>query len=82
MALYFGNSKVRINLKGIPCGLHIITEMTPAPSTKWLLSSDGFVLRDSTGVYLIPGFNNVLLSLDNRILADANGLYLASKEGN
>lgn len=81
MALYLGGNKVKINLNGVAYCLNIISKPLVENGDR-LLSLDGFILKDSTGLYLIPKSNNVLLSLDNPILTDTNGLHLTSKEGN
>ena len=81
MALYLGSDKVKLHLCGVACLLNILTK-PPVESSFFLASSDGFVLKDSIGLYLIPKIDNILLSLDNRILTDTNGSHLAFEEGN
>lgn len=50
MALYLGNSeKLNINLNDIAYHLKSFS----APGIKGLLSSDNFILQDSTGLYLL-----------------------------
>lgn len=53
MALYLGNSQVKINLDGITCNLEIYIK-TPTVDIIRLTSSDGFVLKDTNGLYLTP----------------------------
>ena len=84
MALYLGSSdKLKINLGGIVYRLNLYSE-TPITSDIRLVSSDGYILRDSSGLYLITKDSviiseNRLLSSDNYILKDSNGLYLNYK---
>ena len=49
MALYLGGEKVKIHLGAAPCRLEVIF----VPDSIFLLSSDGFVLTDCNGVYLM-----------------------------
>lgn len=86
MALYLGSSeKLKINLNGITYCLNLLSTTT-AVDHVWLLSSDNYVLADSSGIYLIPNdytesiISCTLLSFDNYILKDSNGLYLTTKE--
>lgn len=80
MPLYLGSDKVKINLGGIVYNLNILSSTR---SKNALLSSDGFTLRDSMGIYLIPkqyaNIENELLSSDGFILKDSNNLYLIYK---
>lgn len=53
MALYLGNSeKLKINLDGVVYYLNLLFEEPIEKGVK-LLSSDGFLLKDSNGLYLI-----------------------------
>lgn len=51
MALYLGSNKVKISLNGID---YLINILSPAPMINGiaLLSSDGYVLKDSNELYL------------------------------
>jgi hypothetical protein len=51
MALYLGTDKVQINLNGIIYSLNIFSENSILKGIR-LLSSDGYVLKDSNGLYL------------------------------
>lgn len=51
MALYLGSDKVKINLNGIVHHLNLFSETLILNGTT-LLSSDGYMLRDSNGLYL------------------------------
>ena len=52
MALYLGNSeKLKIYLDGVRYCLNLFAEQ-PITNNIRLLSSDGFVLKDSNGLYL------------------------------
>lgn len=85
MALYLGRDRVGINLGGILYRLNLLSN-TPIYDGVILLSSDNYILQDSTGLYLVPSdyiepvFDNVLLSSDNYILTDFNSIYLTYKE--
>lgn len=80
MALYLGRDKVDINLDGILYRLNLLFNMPIYDGVK-LLSSDGYILQDSIGLYLIPSdyvepiIDNVLLSSENYMLTDFNGIY-------
>lgn len=82
MALYLGNSqKLNIVLNG-SCFRPIVSikEQTITNTNK-LLSSDGYILKDINGVYLMPTIESIkLLSSDNYLLKDSNEFYLISKE--
>jgi hypothetical protein len=51
MALYLGNNKIQINLNGVVYCLNIYSA-TPIINNIKLLSSEGYILKDSNGVYL------------------------------
>lgn len=53
MPLYLGNEKVEINLDGNSCKLNLYSS-TPIVDVVRMLSSDGYVLKDSNGLYIIP----------------------------
>lgn len=53
MALYLGNSgKLKINLGGVVYRLNLFSA-TPIVNGIMLLSSNGYILKDSSGLYLI-----------------------------
>ena len=52
MALYFGNStKLKINLNNVIYSLNLFSE-APITNGIRLLSSEGYILKDSNGLYL------------------------------
>lgn len=51
MALYLGDNKVKINLNGIMCSLNLFSSNLILNGVS-LLSSEGYILRDSNGLYL------------------------------
>jgi hypothetical protein len=51
MALYLGGEKVKLNLDGVTYYLNVFSETTIINGIR-LLSSDGYVLTDSNGLYL------------------------------
>ena len=51
MALYLGNEKVQINLDCIKYYLNLYSEVSIINRIR-LLSSDGYILQDSSGLYL------------------------------
>ena len=53
MALYLGKDKVKINLNGKAYNINLIANLF-IPKGVQLLSSDGYILKDSNGLYLIP----------------------------
>ena len=53
MALYIGYEKVKIILDGVPYKLNLCPD-SPIETDARLLSSDGYVLTDLNGTYLIP----------------------------
>ena len=52
MALYLGNEKVKISLGSVACLLNLVYVETTTNKGILLLSSDGFTLKDSNGLYL------------------------------
>ena len=86
MGIYLGSSdKLKVVLNGISYRLNL-PNLTSIVDRVRLLSSDGHILKDSFGTYLIPRTqnasvaNNVLLSKDGCWLADCNGIYLVPKD--
>lgn len=53
MPLYLGNEKVKINLNGIIYKLNLYSS-TKIEDIIRMLSSDGYILKDSNGLYIIP----------------------------
>ena len=51
MALYLGNNKIKINLNNVIYSLKLFSE-TPIVNGIKLLSSEGYILKDSNGLYL------------------------------
>ena len=51
MALYLGDSKVKINLNGIVCSLNLFSSNLILNGIL-LLASEGYILKDSNGLYL------------------------------
>jgi Mn-dependent DtxR family transcriptional regulator len=51
MALYLGGQKVKININGIAYKLHIFSNASLTNYVR-LLSSEGYVLKDSNGLLL------------------------------
>ena len=52
MVLYLGGNKVKINLDNTVCHLRLFSE-TPITNRVRLLSSEGYILKDFGGLYLI-----------------------------
>ena len=52
MALYLGDEKVKINLDGVAYYLNVFSD-PPITNGVRLVSSDGYILIDGNGVYLI-----------------------------
>ena len=53
MALHLGSSNVKLNIGGIARKLSIYTPSeTPILNGTMLLSSEGYILKDSQGLYL------------------------------
>ena len=77
MALYLGGKKVKINLAGVRCKLNIITSQDGAQTGVLLLSSDGFVLKGSNGLYLTVINKNQSSLIDFNIL----GTSFQAEEG-
>ena len=51
MALYLGDNKIKINLNGIVCSLNLFSSNLILNGVL-LLASEGYILRDSNGLYL------------------------------
>ena len=51
MALYLGSDKVKINLDSVTYYLNLYST-TPITNGIMLLSSEGYILKDSNGLYL------------------------------
>ncbi len=51
MALYLGSEKVKVNLNGVIYCLNLFSK-NPIINGIKLLSSEGFILKDSNGLYL------------------------------
>lgn len=81
MALYLGNSKVKINSNYLKYFLNIYSS-TPITNGVILKSSDNYILKDCNGLYLTASdyMKHTLLSLDNLMLTDLNKVYLIPKE--
>lgn len=82
MALYLGNQRVKLYLGDTAHRLHVLTKRSIIDKIG-LFSSDGLILRDKNGLYLVPGTKtspSALLSLDNYILTDKNSIKLLAKE--
>lgn len=53
MALFLDGGKVKLFLDGVAYRLLLCSKATDTPNIK-LLSSDGYILKEANGVYLIP----------------------------
>lgn len=53
MALHLGSEKVKLNLNGVLYNLNLYSS-TPIVEIIRLLSSEGYILKDSNGLYLVP----------------------------
>ena len=51
MAIYLCNNKVKINLNGIMCSLNLFSSNLILNGVL-LLASEGYILKDSNGLYL------------------------------
>ena len=51
MALYFGSEKVKLNIDGLVYSLNLFSEI-PILNGIMLLSSEGYILKDSNGLFL------------------------------
>ena len=51
MALYIGGEKVKINLDGVAYYLNLYS-VIPITNGIRLLSSDGYILKDDSGLYI------------------------------
>ena len=82
MALYSEGHKFKINLNGIRYKLNLYTEV-PIINEIGLLSLDNYLLKDSTGICLLPKIEiegTIFTTIDNYILKDIDGLYITAKE--
>ena len=62
MTLYLGSKKVNINLGGTRYKLNLyINPNTPIVNSRNLLTSDGYILKDSNGATIIPKDNKYFL---------------------
>lgn len=52
MATYVGDKKIKINIDGVLYKLNLSSELI-VPTIAGLLSSDGYILKDSNGLFLI-----------------------------
>ena len=57
MVLYLGKNKLKLNLNGVSHRLSIISNPTVKVVSR-LISKDGFILKDSSGLYLIHKEDN------------------------
>jgi hypothetical protein len=85
MALHLGNSEnLKLYINGILYSLNIFS--SNIEKNIRLLSSEGYVLKDVEGLYLVPKGdepiirNFSLLSSEGYVLKDAKELYLIPKE--
>ena len=53
MALYLGNQKVKFNLNGFTYKLNILIPNDSLATTVKLLLSDGRILKESNGLFLV-----------------------------
>lgn len=51
MALYLGSEIIKININGVVYNLNLFST-TPIFNGASLLSSEGYILKDSNGIYL------------------------------
>ena len=80
MTLYVNGERVKIYVNGLAYNINLVS---PVVETVGLLSSDGYILQDKNGLYLIPRgpiLSGMILSSDSYILQDKNGLYITIKE--
>lgn len=52
MGLYLGSNKCKLNLNDIVCYLNLYSDTSTATNGIKLLTSDGYILKDSNGVYI------------------------------
>ena len=85
MALYFNGSAKLVNLNNKIYWVNLAKASVELNDIV-LLSSDGYVLKDSNDLYLIAPVSSgdivekPIFSLDGYILKDKRGLYLSNKE--
>lgn len=80
MALYIGGIKYKLTLGDSTYRMQIYTS-TPITNGIRLLSSDGYELRDTDGIYLTATEYLQSLSSDGSILQDMENKYLTVKKG-
>ena len=80
MALYVGEKKWKLMLNGVAYNMHIPTSI-PITNGIRLLSSDGFTIKDTKGIYLTAFEYIQSLSSDGSILTDNENNYLTIKKG-
>ena len=80
MAIYVGGIKCNLISGGNVCNLNIYSP-TPITNGIRLLSSDDYILKDISGLYLTATEYIQSLSLDNSILTDSENKYLTIKKG-
>lgn len=57
MALYLGNNKVKININNVIYSMKLFSETLITNGIR-LLSSEGYILKDSNGLYLTAKEDN------------------------
>lgn len=87
MALYLGDScQLKLYLNNILYRLNILYKTSDNTGVGYLKSSDGYILTDINGFYILPSDYGepfavrTLLSSDDYILTDLNKTYLTYKE--
>lgn len=81
MAIYVGGQKYKLIAGGSVCDLDIYTPNVIITNGIRLLSSDDYILKDISGLYLTATEYIQSLSLDNSILTDSENKYLTIKKG-
>ena len=74
MALYLGNSKVKVNINGVAYRFNLYAD-PPITNGLRLLTSEDFVIKDVNGVYITVIPNVPFTTSDGYIFKDANGEY-------